>query len=849
MRFGLFVAFLLLAQIGRSQLSGVIKDERTQKLLPEVEVFIHGRSVSAVTDQQGKFQLDGISPGFADLILYKKGYALFKSSIRIDQGMRYEVNLALKPAPKQSGPIAPPEETSLFKEALLGVSDLNLINASALSVVQHKSTKSLIASQPLIIINKRLGYKIRYFLNQAIWSGKQYDVQGYFTFERIPVSGSREIIALAQRRVDAYSGSMRHLLKSLVAGTTKEEGFELSPAVEIKPSIANYFAIMVTSPTSVTYHGVTSQITTSGSLQASVDGILLIPQHMTVSGPMLNKSTPFTLPEDYVPVVPGADEFMQYYEKIYVHTDKPYYYPGEPLWFKGYVNYYKPSLRDSLSRVVYVEIINPDRKLTASKTLRIDSGLFKGEFVLPDSLAPGNYFLRAYTQLARNYGDENLFMKSIPVIAMTDRVDHQQSENTASEDLRLSIKTDRALYKTREKVTLTIQLEPESKLVGANVSLAVTDATQVVGVPIAGNILNGFPIERGKLLPHTDLTRPAESGFGYTGQFFNDNGKPTKTNLTIVQLKPRNALFAETDEKGYFVQTGLQFYDTATFSFKSDKAKNFPFGKVEILPRQPAPLMDLPEPTRLTIQNTEERQRLISEYEVPKDTKVLDEITIKAGRMEEEVKPLRMYGAGDFSIPENKVKTGYPNLLYTLVGTPGLIVVPGSGVVKFTRAMTQSIFNDTGPLVVLNDVPMSGDAGQILSMIDPANVSSIEITRRLKSIFGSQGNAGVISIYTKSGLIGTSAKVTPNFQRIRLSGFARPRKFQSPDYDNVSTDSSKPDYRATIYWNPEISLTRQPETLTFFSSDLPGRYRVELEGILSNGEPVRVVQFIQVEDR
>jgi len=840
---------VLAAQLAFGQLAGVITDERTQKPVEAAEVFIHGRSVSTITDQEGKFQLEGISPGFADLVLYKKGYTLFKSSIRIDPDKRYEVNLSLQPAPKQSGSPAPPEETSLFKEALLGVNDLNLVNASALSIVQRKSIKSLMASEPLHIINKRLGYKIRYYLDQAVWSGRQYEVQGYFTFETISASGTKEIIALAQRRVSAYSGSLRHLLKSLVSGTTKEEGFELTPAISTKPSISNYHTLILTSPTSVTYQGVTSQLTTSGSLQASADGILLIPQHLAVSGPMADKSSAFMLPQDYFPVVPGADDFMQYYEKIYVHTDKPYYYPGEPLWFKGYINYYKPALRDSLSRVAYVEIIGPEKKLIASKTLRIDSGLFNGEFALPDSLAPGNYFLRAYTQLARNYGDEALFMKSIPVINLTARVDPQQGANITSGDPRVSITADKPLYQTREKITLTIKLTPETKAADAHVSLVVTDATQVVTIPTSRTMLNEFPVEHGRILPNTNLIYPAELGFGYKGQFFNDQGKPAKTNLTIIQHNPRNVLFAETDNNGYFSQAGLQFYDTATFSYKSEKAKNAPFGKVVVLPRQPAPIVELPEPTMLMVQNTEELQRLISEYEVPKDTKLLDEVTVSASRIEQEVKPIRMYGAGDFSIPENKVKTGYPNLLYTLVGTPGLYVVPGEGIIKFTRAMTQSIFNETGPLVVLNDVPLSGDAGQILSMIDPNNVSSIEITRRLKSIFGSQGGSGVISVYTKSGLVGTSTRVTPNFQKIRLMGFARPRKFQSPDYSKTSTDTSKPDYRATLYWNPEIHVTANAVTLTFFSSDLPGNYRIEAEGILSNGEPVRVVQLIQVEER
>ena len=58
-----------------------------------------------------------------------------------------------------------------------------------------------------------------------------------------------------------------------------------------------------------------------------------------------------------------------------------YYYPGEPLWFKGYINYGNKAHQDSLSRVVYG--IDCTREVIVSKALRIDSGLFVGELFDP----------------------------------------------------------------------------------------------------------------------------------------------------------------------------------------------------------------------------------------------------------------------------------------------------------------------------------------------------------------------------------------------------------------------------------------------------------------------------------
>ena len=46
-------------------------------------------------------------------------------------------------------------------------------------------------------------------------------------------------------------------------------------------------------------------------------------------------------------------------EKIYVHTDKPYYISGEKIWFRAYIADAKSHEPVSVSRYVYVKLINP----------------------------------------------------------------------------------------------------------------------------------------------------------------------------------------------------------------------------------------------------------------------------------------------------------------------------------------------------------------------------------------------------------------------------------------------------------------------------------------------------------
>jgi hypothetical protein len=102
-------------------------------------------------------------------------------------------------------------------------------------------------------------------------------------------------------------------------------------------------------------------------------------------------------------------------EKVYLHTDKPYYSIGDDIWFKAYVvdaQFLTPS---PLSSILNVDLIN--QKDSIKRTLRIPlvAGFGYGNFKLTDSLEEGNYRLRAYTTWMRNFGDDFFFDRTIKI--------------------------------------------------------------------------------------------------------------------------------------------------------------------------------------------------------------------------------------------------------------------------------------------------------------------------------------------------------------------------------------------------------------------------------------------------
>ena len=104
-------------------------------------------------------------------------------------------------------------------------------------------------------------------------------------------------------------------------------------------------------------------------------------------------------------------------EKVYLHTDRDRYLPGETIWLSGYlVNGITHGI-DSVSGVVYVELIDPvGRRRVLSAQLQAVGGQAPGQLLLPDTLRAGRYQLRAFTNYMRNFSDEYFFAKTVTVL-------------------------------------------------------------------------------------------------------------------------------------------------------------------------------------------------------------------------------------------------------------------------------------------------------------------------------------------------------------------------------------------------------------------------------------------------
>lgn len=154
------------------------------------------------------------------------------------------------------------------------------------------------------------------------------------------------------------------------------------------------------------------------------------------------------------------------------------------------------------------------------------------------------------------------------------------------------------------------------------------------------------------------------------------------------------------------------------------------------------------------------------------------------------------------------------------------------------------------PLVLIDGVEADMDFVELMPVED---VDEIEIIKDAgAAIFGSRGGNGVILIATKRGEVNMkSNKTVFNIKTIDPLGYQTAKEFYSPQYETrQQKDSSTPDLRTTLYWNPSVKTSDDGKAaFSFYTSDASSTtYTVVVEGITSDGLLMHSVQKILRED-
>ncbi|MBN7809352.1 TonB-dependent receptor [Algoriphagus sp. H41] len=888
----------LFAQTGR--LTGTVKDAETGEPLPFCSVFLNNTTISTTTDMEGNYTLEGLEPGALEIGFSFTGYIAETKKTTLNPGGTMTLHLALKPFAQELSDVEIKasrdknweRDLRKFQNLFLGIDEAaaqtQIMNPWVIDfpAAEEKGAFTAKADQPIEIENRYLGYKITFNLRDFFDSPTSYRIAGAARFEEMEAGTDAQKSAWEKNRADVYRKSPMNMFRAMLQGTQEREGFYLYGdkaggsasmnmrsdifANELGKSVVPYKADPLISPANtagesiinlkgrieIHYQKGYSQANTykdapypiswlevsGGKVRVRENGTVMNPQDLVFSGDMDRKRISNLLPLDYdaqkaIMLQDLAKTAKNYQEKVYLHTDKPYYYAGDQVFFKGYFAYGNPYLRDELSRVLHLEIISQERDLVIEKKFPIRDGIVVGDFYLPDSMAGEKYFLRAYTNWMRNYGPNQYFLQALTILDPYKRIAPEEAE-TNWPGTSPVLRADKTSFGLREKVTLTIKAsDKDGRAVPATLSVGAWDARQLVPMKRTVKMEDALDLQRvPEELGLERFSYGIEHSLSLMGKVTDEKGKGAAVAVTAFVNDFQGMIDLESGSDGAFVLEDMEFYGPMQLAFSALDKKGKPLN-VTIEQALKAPI-SLPADAffpKVTILATPVRTPA-SEPELPAD---------RPANTRPQEKPA-IYGAPDFVVKgEDLAKTGVnSDLVNSLSGhVPSMRVtqVGATGQQQIRiRAGAVSGGSSMEPIVMLNGAIMGATGGSNaannLRGINPYDIDRVEIVTRMAPMLGDQGRNGIIAVYLKDELQAEDMSGMPGVTEFVVQGYQPQGNFVVLDYGQL-TDKIEKDDRQTLYWNPFLVTDEKGEaTLTFYSNDSGGPVVVEVKGLGVNGE-------------
>jgi len=221
-------------------LKGIVIDEQNNNPVANASVFLNTTSFGTVTNSQGHFEL-AIPNGRYDLIVSSIGYTTYSQTVYTDKIQDFvTIRLKLKTLVMETVIIEPYEKDgwekwgNFFLERFIGTSayaqNCKIENIGVIHFRNSKKNNELtaVADEPLIIINKALGYTIQYQLENFTYNFKShYLIYAGYPFFQLMKGNSHQQKRWNENRSEAYFGSMMHFMRSDYRNKIIEENFEV----------------------------------------------------------------------------------------------------------------------------------------------------------------------------------------------------------------------------------------------------------------------------------------------------------------------------------------------------------------------------------------------------------------------------------------------------------------------------------------------------------------------------------------------------------------------------------------------------------------------------------------------
>lgn len=136
---------------------------------------------------------------------------------------------------------------------------------------------------------------------------------------------------------------------------------------------------------------------------------------------------------------PNENQKIIPYHKLYLNTDRDFYFTGDTVWFSGYILHPQTHVPEQIDCNLYIELVDRTGNIVQRELFLIEQGFCAGHIILNTRNLEGIYLLRAYTDLLKALGGDFIFSKAIRIIEVKNLAGFS---STKEEKLRMKINVE-----------------------------------------------------------------------------------------------------------------------------------------------------------------------------------------------------------------------------------------------------------------------------------------------------------------------------------------------------------------------------------------------------------------------
>lgn len=530
--------------------------------------------------------------------------------------------------------------------------------------------------------------------------------------------------------------------------------------------------------------------------------------------------------------------------QLSILTDREVYLAGETIWLQLLSTVADAGEIQDGSKIAYVEILDAQHKPVFQEKIGMKNGSANGYLKLPTNLSTGNYTICAYTNWMKNFGEDCFLRKQIVLINSFQPLPLVSNSvypvkviplvPAITNAAGLFAKTSKTVFRKREKVI--VNLETTDTLVD-NLTVTVIKTDKLSDWRMDSKISTSTE----KSVPSFKFP-PEINGQLLKGKVWRKDGQPLANAQLFITIPGKNPrLYAIESDKDGNIDLEIPLLN----------------GNVDLiiqpLPKDSAAKIVVYSPF---FEHSMEKKILLEEVRIDADLMADIRQRHKSLQVQEAyysdstlarlnaqaMDSTLFFAKADerFNLDDYTRFTTMEEVFREYVST---VMVrkheDGFHLLVLDKGLITPKFFDADPFLMLDGVPLFNF--KKFFKFDPFKVKKGAVVAH-RYFYNHLKADGILSLQTYNGDL-DGYPLEPYVTVHSFNGIQVPRIPFSPQQ---VLSPNLPDQRCLIYYAPEVSLNKGLATVEFYTSDVPGTYKIGVQN-LNKRKPMNTTLEIKVE--